>query len=344
MGHHAERRRGLSCAGMRAKTFLISVPAAIGIAAAIAIPATSAPTADKPSQPIGTNCPVFPSGADIPAGSPSIDDQRAWTQDISQTPVDPDSDKIIKGIGATDLHPDFGSNPRYGIPYVVVGANTKAVKTKFRYAGESDKGKYKIPLNSPIEGGKSSKDDRHILGFDNADCKLYELYGAYPDKKHHRWKAGSGAIWDLNSAGLRQDGFTSADAAGLPIFPGLVRYDEVEAGAVDHAIRVTFDVTRDAYIHPASHCASDSTDPADPAMGQRFRLKSSYDISGITGQAAPIAKAMQQYGMINADNGSDWYFSGATDPRWDDDSLNQLKEIPSSAFEVLATQASAVTC
>lgn len=319
--------------------------AVLALAAVFAVPALSAGPAEKPPPPIGTTCPVFPSADGIAANAPSIDDQRAWNQNISQSPLDPNSAKIMAGLDNTELHPDFGSPSIYGIPYSVVGASTKGVKVKFTaYGSESDKGKYKIPLKSPIEGGKNGDGDRHTLGVDTGECKLYELYRAFPDKKHKRWKAEGGAIWDLTSPGLRTDTFTSADAAGLPIFPGLVRYEEVAAGAINHAIRVTFAVTRDAYIHPASHCAGATNDPDAPAMGQRFRLKSSYDISGITGQSAPIAKAMQQYGFINADNGSDWFFSGGPDPRWDDDDLNQLKEIPSSAFEVVATTGETVTC
>jgi hypothetical protein len=332
---------------MRTKGLLISIPVALGAVAAIAIPAMSAPTsASKPPPPIGNFCTVFPSpGTDVPANAPSLPDQRMWNQNISGAPVDPRSDQIMNGIKGGALHPDFGSPSKYGIPYTVAGSSTKPVKVKFvAYGSESDKGKYKIPLKAQIEGGKNADGDRHTLGFDNYDCKLYELYRAFPDKKHNRWKADGGAIWDLNSAGLRTEGYTSADAAGLPIFPGLVRYEEVAAGAVNHAIRLTFASTRDAYIHPASHCAGDTNNPNVVAMGQRLRLKSGYDISGITGQAAPIAEAMKQYGFVVADNGSDWYFSGGTDPRWDDDSLNQLKEIPSSAFEVVATQDDAVTC
>jgi hypothetical protein len=325
---------------------LIAMVATVIVAVAVAVPAMSRSTAEKPPPPIGTECPVFPSpGNDVAADAPSLDDQRAWNQDISKAPVDPDSAKIIAGIGGTDLHPDFGSPSQYGIPYVVVTNSTKLVKVKWTaYGGDSTHGKYRIPFNAPIEGGKHSDGDRHVIAYDDENCKLYELYNAYPDKHHHRWKADSGVIWDLTSAGLRRDGLTSADAAGLPIFPGLVRYEEVANGVIDHAIRVTFASTRDAWIHPASHCAGDTSDPDTVAMGTRLRLKSSYDISGITGQSAPIAKAMQQYGMIVADNGSDWYFSGASDPRFDDDNLNQLKEIPGSAFEVVATQAEPHVC
>jgi hypothetical protein len=206
----------------------------IALTAAIAIPATSAPTADKkPPPPIGTNCQVFPPADGVAADAPSLPDQRMWNQNISQAPVDPNSAAIMKGLDDTNLHPDFGSPSKYGIPYTVADASTKGVKVKWTaYGDESDKGKYKIPLKAPIEGGKNGDGDRHTLGFDTSECKLYELYRAFPDKKKKRWKAEGGAIWDLNSAGLRTEFWTSADAAGLPIFPGLVRYEEVAAGAV----------------------------------------------------------------------------------------------------------------
>jgi hypothetical protein len=288
---------------------------------------------------------VFPAADGVAADAPSLPDQRMWNQDISGAPVDPDSDAIMAGIKGGALHPDFGRPKQYGIPYTVAGTGTKGVKVKFTAFGdESDKGKYKIPLNSLIEGGKNAKGDRHTLGLDTSECKLYELYRAFTDKKHKRWKAAGGAIWDLRSDGLRTLGYTSADAAGLPIFPGLVRYEEVAAGAINHAIRITFGETRDAYILPASHCAGSTNDSSVVAMGQRLRMKASYDISGITGQAAVIAQAMKKYGFVVADNGSDWFFSGMSDPRFDDDNLNQLKEIPGSAFEVVATEASATTC
>ncbi len=331
---------------MRRATFFISIPATIALVAAIAIPASSAPSAPRAQSPsIGTNCQVFPPADGVAADAPSLPDQRMWNQNISQAPVDPRSDQIMNTIKGADLHPDFGRPKIYGIPYSVAGASTKGVKVKFTaYGSESDKGKYKIPLKSPIEGGKNGDGDRHTLGFDVDACKLYELYRAFPDKKHKRWKAEGGSIWDLNSAGLRTLGYTSADAAGLPIFPGLVRYEEVAAGAINHAIRITFAETRDAYILPASHCAGATNDENVVAMGQRLRLKSSYDTSGITGQAAVIVQAMKTYGFVVADNGSDWFFSGTADSRWDDDNLNQIKEIPGSAFEVVATEADTVTC
>ena len=225
----------------------------------------------------------------------------------------------------------------------MVGKAAKRTKVKFTaYGDESDKGKYRVPLNAPVEGGRNADGDRHVIVYDKARCKLYELYRAFPQRK--RWNADSGVIWDLRSPGLRTEGYTSADAAGLPIFPGLVRYDEVAAGELDHAIRITFSTTRDAYLHPASHCAG-STDSADaPPMGMRLRLKGGYDLAGLSGSARVIAEAMKRYGMIVADNGSDWYFSGSSDPRWNDDELNQLKEIPGSAFEVVRSQAEPHLC
>lgn len=290
-------------------------------------------------------CGVFPSADGVPAGAASLPDQRAWNQDISQSPVDPNSDQIISYInshGDSELHPDFGRNRKYGIPYVKVGAKTKSLRVKFQYKGESDPGKYKVPLNAPIEGGKNGDGDRHTIAFDTSACKLYELYAAKPQKRS--WKAGSGAIWDLRSAGLRTAGFTSADAAGLPIFPGLVRYEEVAEGEIDHAIRVTFESTRHAWINPASHCAGDTDSAAAPPMGMRFRLEASYDTSGLTGQAAIIAAALKRYGMINADNGSNWFISGTANKGWSDGNLNQLKEIPGSAFEVVQSEAPVETC
>ena len=201
-----------------------------------------------------------------------------------------------------------------------------------------------MPYNSPIEGGKNSDGDRHVLAYDRHRCKLYELGRAFPREKRDRWDADVGVIWNLRSAALRTDGWTSADAAGLPIFPGLVRYDEAEAGRIDHAIRVTFDVTRDAWVHPGSHCASDETSPNAPPMGMRLRMKAGYDISGMTGHARVIAEALKRYGFLVADNGSNWFFQGTSDRRWNDDNLNQLKDIPGSAFEVVRSEAEVHEC
>jgi hypothetical protein len=234
------------------------------------------------------------------------------------------------------LHADFGGNGAYGIPYVVVDSTQVKLPITFtEYGDESDPGPYPIPLNAPIEGGASSDGDRHVISVDKDACKLYELYHAYPTTTG--WEAGSGAKFDLTSNALRPDGWTSADAAGLPIFPGLARYDEVAAGHIDHALRFTVQRTQKKYIHSAAHYASSSTDPNLPPMGLRLRLKADYDISGYTGQSRVILEALKKYGMILADNGGNWFITGASDPRWNDEDLNQLKTVPGSAFEAVTT-------
>jgi hypothetical protein len=197
------------------------------------------------------------------------------------------------------------------------------------YGDESDPGPYPIPPDAPVEAGG----DHHVLVIDSDTCMLYELYHA--EYVGPGWEAGSGAVFDLNSNKLRPEGWTSADAAGLPIFPGLVRYDEVSAGEIRHALRFTVERSQRAYIHPATHYASDRDDPSLPPMGLRLRLKANYDISRYTGMAKVILTALKKYGMIVADNGTSWFITGATDPRWDDDDLNQLKKVPGSAFEVV---------
>jgi hypothetical protein len=215
-----------------------------------------------------------------------------------------------------------------------VAGTTPAVDVTFLYDDESDPGPYPVPANAPIEGGESSSGDRHVLVVDRDNCVLYELYSAYknPDSS---WRAGSGAIYDLASHALRPDGWTSADAAGLPILPGLVRYEEVLAGEISHAIRFTVHQTQRAYVWPARHYASSLTGSQYPPMGQRFRLKSSFDISGFSYQAGVILQAMKTYGLILADNGSDWYISGVPDERWDNNQLRELRQVPGSAFEAV---------
>jgi hypothetical protein len=288
------------------------------------------------------SCQVFPPYTGSPT-APSAANQTAWNQDISKAPVDPRSSKYVAKIGSLggnqDIHPDFGSNPTYGIPYVVVPGAQPRVPTRFTlYGDESDPGPYPIPPHAPIEAGS----DHHVLVVDRSLCTLYETGGSrYVGGTTNSWSAWGGAIFNLNRAGpLRPDFWTSADAAGLPVFPGLVRYDEVASGHIDHAIRVTFDQTRRAFIHPATHYASDSCNVNLPPMGLRFRLKPSYDLSGFSGQALVVAKALKQYGMINADNGSNWYITGSTDSRWNDQSLDQLKSIPGNAFQVVKSAAS----
>ena len=234
------------------------------------------------------------------------------------------------GAGA-HLHPDFGSYAGYGIPYNVVGSSTTRSHVTFQYADESDVGPYPIPANPKIEAGS----DRHLLMWDKSACKLYELYAA--TKTSLGWHAGSGAIWDLRSNALRPDGWTSADAAGLPILPGLVRYDEVAAGAIRHAIRFTAPVTRSAHIYPARHDAGAGNSTSYPPMGLRLRLKASVDIGHFSPRMRIILTAMRRYGIILADNGSAWFFSGASDPRWNDDELNELKALIGSDFEVVGT-------
>lgn len=294
----------------------------------------------------GPRCGVFPSADGVPANAPSLPDQRAWNQDVSGSPVDPRSDAIIDYInshGAAELHPDFGRRRIYGIPFTRVGRKTKPVGVRFTaYGDESDHRRYRIPLSAAIEGGRRSDGDRHAIGYDRSGCRLYELYRAFPGRK--RWRADSGAVWDLRDAGLRTDGFTSADAAGLPIFPGLAREREATRGAIDHALRVTFESTRDAWIHPASHCAGDTGSADAPPMGMRLRMKAGYDTSGFTGQSAAIVAAFKRYGMIVADNGSNWYFQGDSNRRWNDSNLNQLKRIPGSAFEVIRSEAPVHEC
>jgi hypothetical protein len=266
-------------------------------------------------------------------------DDNPWNTPIDTRPVDPNSAALIASIGLTKgLHPDFGADYNggpFGIPYIVVSGSTPRVPVAFDYADESDPGPYPIPAGAPIEGGAASSGDRHVLIVDKDAWKLYELYAAYPAGSSG-WTAGSGAIFDFNSNGLRPAGWTSADAAGLPVFPGLVRYDEVVGqGAILHALRFTVVQSRHGYILPARHYASSDTSANRPPMGMRVRLKTGFDISGFPPTARVILQALKTYGMIVADNGSDWYISGAPDPRWSDDELNALKSVQGSNFEVV---------
>ncbi len=282
----------------------------------------------NPSPPVIAGCRIFP--ADNP-----------WNQPVEGFPVHPNSDNYVKNIGYVGLHPDFGSNPNYGIPFVVVGGDQPRVPLSFTYADECDPGPYPIPENPPIEGGETSTGDRHVLVLDSTNCMLYETFSTYYESPG--WEAGSGAVFDLGSNALRPDTWTSADAAGLPILPGLVCYDEVAAGEVNHAIRFTVEESQRAYVYPATHFASTSYDTNRPPMGLRVRLKADYDLSSFTGQARVIAKALKKYGMIVADNGGDWFFTGASDTRWNDNELNQLKRIFGSAFEVVDVSAMVVS-
>lgn len=277
----------------------------------------------------GLPCPLFPA-------------DNNWNTRIDALPTHPLSDEYIASIGRdTELHPDFGSGnwpPEdggpIGIPFVVVPADQPKVPVDFYYPAESDPGPYPIPPNAPIEGGPNSSGDRHILVIQEDSCLLYEIFDASP-RTDGGWDAGSGAVFDLRSNALRPAGWTSADAAGLPILPGLVRYDEVASGEITHALRFTAPDTQRAYVWPARHFASSLTDTRFPPMGQRFRLRSDFDIAGFDPQIQVILRAMQRYGIILADNGSSWYFSGAPDERWNNDILQQLNQLTGDDFEAI---------
>jgi hypothetical protein len=260
------------------------------------------------------------------AGCPVFPADNAWNRDVSRDPVDPNSGAYVAALPG-NLHPDFGSGRYgdYGIPFTVVPRDQPLAPIRFTaYGDESDPGPYPVPLDARVEGGS----DRHVLVVQQGTCKLFELFDAM--RAGNGWDADSGAAFDLRSNRQRPAGWTSADAAGLPIFPGLAR-----PGPIHHALRFTVRRTQKAYVDPARHYASNSTDPTLPPMGLRFRLRADYDLSGFHGQALTILRALRTYGMIVADNGSNWYISGAPDPRWDDDDLDQLKRVPGSAFEVV---------
>ena len=312
--------------------------AVTGVAAPVAeTDAVEAPAAAEtavvpaaPTTPATLPCPLFPA-------------DNIWNARVDTLPVHARSADYVAAIGAGDtLHPDFGSgvwppgsNSPIGIPFVVVPGSQPPVDVTFIwYPEESDPGPYPVPPNAPIEGGPDGDGDRHVLVLDADACRLYELYYAWP-QANGSWEAGNGAIFDLQSNALRPDGWTSADAAGLPILPGLVRYDEVASGVITHAIRFTAPETQRASVWPARHFASSLTDPAYPPMGQRFRLKAGYDIGGFSPQVQVILQAFKTYGIILADNGAAWYISGAPDDRWDNDVLRELAQVPGSAFEAV---------
>jgi hypothetical protein len=268
---------------------------------------------------------------------PVLPVNNIWNMPVDQLPVSSNSATYVNTIGqGTTLHPDFGTvydGAPNGIPYVTVpGTQTKYPAT-FTYADESDPGPYAIPLNAPIEGGSQSTGDRHVISIDTTNCILYEMWSAYPQMAS--WQAGSGAIFTLTSNALRPAGWTSGDAAGLPIFPGLVKYDEVLAGAITHAIRLTVPQTQQAYVWPARHYASSLTNLEYPPMGVRFRLRADFDISSFSAINQIILTALKKYGMMIADNGSAWYISGAPDSRWSDDDLHNLGQITGADFEAV---------
>ena len=275
--------------------------------------------------PTAPNCPIFPADSH-------------WNLRVDRLPRHPNSDAIVRSIGLDDhVHADFGSGfwdgGPIGIPFATVGRGQRSVPVRFEYASESDGRRYPLPRQVPIEGGPGADGDRHVIVVDRSRCRLFELFAAYP--QDGAWRAGSGAIWNLRSNRMRPRGWTSADAAGLPILPGLARYDEVRRGRIDHALRFTASRTRRAFVYPARHFASDLTDPNLPAMGQRLRLRRGFDISGFPRQSRIVLRALKRYGMILADNGSPWFVSGAPNSGWDNDDLHALHRVPGSAFEVV---------
>jgi hypothetical protein len=282
-------------------------------------PTPTPPPGGSPTLPGAPGCPVLPVS-------------NVWNRPVAGLAVASNSATMIGSIGLTrGLHMDFGSFAGYGIPYNIVTATTPRSTVAFDYADESDQVGYPIPAAPLVEGGS----DAHILMVDRDACRLYELFDTRQSSGH--WSAGSGATWDLRSNALRPAGWTSADAAGLPILPGLVRYDEVTAGAINHALRFTTNVTRRAYIYPARHYASSNTSTSLPPMGLRVRLKASYNTAGLSPQARVIANALKQYGMILADNGSPWYITGVSSPGFDDDVLHELDAITGANLEVVDT-------
>jgi hypothetical protein len=311
----------------RAQARWTAAPAAAPGASTVPVPAASSPAPSSPS--------ASPSAA---AGCSILPPDNVWHADVSRLPVLAQSSAYVASIGAAKpVHPDFGAGridgAPFGIPVTTIRPDQARVPVRFEYAGESDPGPYPIPPNAQIEGGPNADGDRHVILYDPAGCKLYELYDAHPQGTG--WAAGSGAVYDLRSNRLRRAGATSADAAGLPILPGLVRYEEVKAGHIDHAIRLTAPQTRNAYLWPARHAASTRTDANLPPMGLRLRLKASVDVSRLPGPARVVAEALKRYGAILADNGSAWYLSGTQDDRWDNDALNALKSLRGDQFEAV---------
>jgi len=306
-----------------AVTFVAAAVMGLGLGIGVATPDVASAGTPLPGAP---SCPMFPA-------------DNVWNTPIANLPVDPHSAEWLASMDAstTNLHPDFGpsgdpSNP-YGIPYTLVSPSQPLVPITFEYADQSDPGPYPFGADTPIEGGQQSTGDRHAIMVNPSTCTLYELYDAQYSSSGST--AGSGAIWNLDSNALRPAGWTSADAAGLPILPGLVRYDEVQSGVITHAIRMTAETTDTSYIWPARHEAGTASNPDLPPMGARFRLKANFDISGYSAQAQVVLRAMQQYGLILADNGSNWYFGGTADSNWPLALVNELKTVPASAFEAV---------
>jgi hypothetical protein len=306
-----------------------------------ATPPAKPTTAPKPTTPAPP--PVKASGSDVLAGTSCqvFPADNYWHADIASLPVDVHSAAWLSAMGGSTrkLHPDFGpsgdtANP-YGIPVTVVPAGQTRVPVTFQYADESDPLKYPLGANTKIEGGANSGGDMHAIMVTADTCELFETWDTSDTASG--WTAGSGAHWSLSSDALRPNTWTSADAAGLPILPGLLRYDEVASGHVDHAIRFTTNVTDDSFLWPARHAASSNHNTSLPPMGARFRLKASFSLAGYSAQTQTVLRAMQTYGLVLADNGSPWYFQGTADNAWPDTLISQLKTIPASAFEAVDT-------
>ena len=294
--------------------------------------------ADTPVAPTGSSAPT--AGADPCSIFPA---DNIWNTPILDAPVHPLSDRYIQAIGVDEpLHPDFGSGVweggPIGIPFAHVGTGGEQVEVAFEYADESDPGPYPLPAAPPIEGGPDSDGDRHILLLSMDECRLYELYAAYP-LSDGTWRAGSGAIFDLRSNLLRPAGWTSADAAGLPILPGLVRYEEVATGILRHALRFTAPRTQTSYVWPARHYASELVDADYPPMGQRFRLRADFELEAFSPAVQVILAALQDYGMMLADNGSPWFLSGAPNESWSDEELRELRQVRGRDFEAVDVSA-----
>jgi hypothetical protein len=284
---------------------------------------------------VAAGAPALTACTPIP-GAPNcslLPDNNVWHADISKLPVNVHSAAWLRSTGANTvrLHPDFGGP--YGIPFTTVAGNHAKVNVRFDYADESDRVPYPLGSDTRIEGGNASSGDRHALIVDRDTCKLYETYATA--RSGNTWTAGSGAVYDLKSDLLRPDGWTSADAAGLPILPGLLRYDEVAAGKVDHAVRFTVARSDSSHLWPARHDAGSANDINLPPMGARFRLKANYPLTGLRADTRAVLTAFKKYGLIVADNGSNWFFTGAQDNRWSNDMLDELKRVPASAFEAV---------
>jgi len=314
---------------MRTVSALLMAGVAVTSLAAVAA-SSSATTVTEPgnvARPVA-GCPTFPAN-------------NYWHAKIQSLPQHPRSDAWLRHMSPRSfLHPDFGPSygaqrVPYGIPITVVGGAHHKVNVRFTYRSESDRVKYPLGSDTHIEGGRNSDGDRHAIVIDKSNCTLYETWNTR--NKSGAWRAGSGAVWDLRSNALRRNGWTSADAAGLPILPGLLRWQEVKGGSVDHAIRFTTDVTDRRYLWPARHQAGSVNNRNYPPMGARFRLKGSYDTSGYSRHTKTILKAMKNYGLVLADNGSPWYFQGDASNKWPSRVISELKQVPAKAFVAVDT-------